>query len=337
MSKSPKSRKKSLADHAAHQLLGSAGLSVLGLLIVGALALSITLASPALRSGQLAAVLSAKLVDLTNNDRESDQLGTLTINPVLVAAAQAKADDMAKNEYFAHTSPAGLDSWHWFKQAGYSFSYAGENLAVDFTDSNDVNDAWLNSPTHRANILNGHFTEIGIATAKGTYQGHSTTFVVQMFGTPAKAAPIASASVPTNPTEPAMARTEAADTQVLGTSVAPAKQQVPKVAQVKKEVVAGDTTVQPAIPAEIAPAPTHYAPFWAGLVSSPRSLLRMVYILFALMLAVALIIRTRFELKHHHVKHVFAVLALLVLMTGLFMVADRFVFVAPVVGTGQSI
>lgn len=336
--RTPKPRKKTLADQAAHQLLGRAGLSVLGLLIVGTLALSISLASPALRSGQLAAVLSAKLVDLTNSDRESDQLGTLTVNPVLVAAAQAKADDMAKNEYFAHTSPSGLDSWHWFKQAGYSFSYAGENLAVDFTDSNDVNEAWLNSPTHRANILNGHFTEIGIATAKGTYQGHSTTFVVQMFGTPAKAAPIASASVPQNPTEPAIARTEAADTQVLGTSVSSVKPApAPKVAQVKKETVTGNTNVQPAAPTEIAPAPTHYAPFWANFVSAPRSLLRGVYIFFGLLLALALIIRTRFELKHHHVKHVFAVLALLVLMTGLFMVADRFVFVAPVVGTGQSI
>ena len=48
-------------------------------------------------------------------------------------AAQAKADDMATKGYFAHTSPDGKNSWYWFKQAGYTFTYAGENLALDFS------------------------------------------------------------------------------------------------------------------------------------------------------------------------------------------------------------
>jgi len=327
----------------APHLLGRAGLGIIGVFIVGVLGLSIVLASPSLRSGQLAAVVTARLVDLTNKDRASDTLATLTVSPVLTAAAQAKANDMAKKGYFAHTSPEGLDSWHWFKQEGYSFAYAGENLAVDFTDSDDVNRAWLDSPTHRANILNGHFTEIGIATAKGTYEGHSTTFVVQMFGTPAKPSPITEAVQPADPKELAVARTGASDeTQVLGASAEPV-QKTP--ASTKKiavsEPVAGAAAITEVVqkenPTSGVSVPDEYAPFWGRFAASPHSLLRTVYICFALLLAVALLMRTGFEFRKHHMKHVAAVLSLLILMSALFFVADRFVFLAPVVGTGQSI
>jgi hypothetical protein len=136
------------------------------------------------RIPNVAAVISSVLVELTNADRGAQGLGTLTVSPVLTAVAEAKAKDMAAKGYFAHTSPEGLTPWHWFKEKGYKFSYAGENLAVDFNESIDVERAWMNSPTHRANLVGTQFTEIGIATAQGTYQGRSTTFVVQVFGTP---------------------------------------------------------------------------------------------------------------------------------------------------------
>lgn len=320
-------------------MLGRVGIGILGVFILGVLGLSIALASPSLRSGQLAAVVSARLVDLTNKDRASDTLAQLTVSPSLTAAAQAKADDMAEKGYFAHTSPEGLDSWHWFKQEDYSFAYAGENLAVDFTDSDDVNQAWLDSPTHRANILNGHFTEIGIATAKGTFEGHSTTFVVQMFGTPSKPAPITESVQPADPEEIATARTNAADeTQVLGASVEPVKATpvAPKTVVVAEP--AQDTQVSPegaSVSGE--PAPAQYAPFWAPFAAAPHSLLRMVYIFLAICLMLALIVRTGFEFRKHHMKHVAGVVVLLLLMGVLFYAADRFVFLEPVVGTGQSI
>ncbi len=131
-----------------------------------------------------AAVLPAVLVDLTNTDREKNNLSELTINPVLVEAAKLKAQDMAKNGYFAHTSPSGLTPWHWMSMVNYNFIYAGENLAVDFNESVDVEQAWLNSPKHRANIMDSRFTEIGIATVDAVFEGKPTTFVVQMFGKP---------------------------------------------------------------------------------------------------------------------------------------------------------
>lgn len=131
------------------------------------------------------AVLPAVVVDLTNAKRADLALPTLTRNPVLDAAATLKAQDMAKNSYFSHDSPTGVTPWHWFNEAGYPFVHAGENLAVYFTDSGEVVNAWMNSPTHRANIVGSQYREIGVGTARGTYDGFETVFVVQMFGTQA--------------------------------------------------------------------------------------------------------------------------------------------------------
>lgn len=128
-------------------------------------------------------ILPAVIVDLTNDERSSEKIGTLTRSSILDKAANLKAQDMAKNEYFAHYSPTGVSPWYWFDQAGYDYLHAGENLAVHFTDSSDVVQAWMDSPSHRANIMNGDYTEIGIGTAKGEYKGQPTIYVVQLFGT----------------------------------------------------------------------------------------------------------------------------------------------------------
>jgi hypothetical protein len=133
----------------------------------------------------LSSVLPAVIVDLTNEERSADSLGTLKRNAVLDEAAKLKAADMAKNEYFAHYSPTGVSPWHWFDAVSYDYVHAGENLAIYFTDSKDVVDAWMASPSHRANILNGNYTEIGVGTAEGEYEGFHTVYVVQLFGTPA--------------------------------------------------------------------------------------------------------------------------------------------------------
>ncbi|MEO6536670.1 MAG: CAP domain-containing protein [Candidatus Paceibacterota bacterium] len=132
----------------------------------------------------LASVLPGVLTGLTNDDRVAANLGTLTNDPALTQAAQLAANDMAANGYFAHVSPDGKNPWYWLKQVGYQYSFSGQNLAVDFTDSQDVEQAWLNSPTHRANIMKAQYTNIGIAVANGQYEGKPVTFVVQYFATP---------------------------------------------------------------------------------------------------------------------------------------------------------
>lgn len=132
----------------------------------------------------VAAVLPAVVVDLTNEERTAVSATPLTRNTQLDEAARQKAHHMAENNYFAHYSPDGVSPWYWFDKVGYEYQYAGENLAVHFTDSEAVVKAWLNSPSHKENIINSAFTEIGVGTARGEYQGYDTVFVVQMFGTP---------------------------------------------------------------------------------------------------------------------------------------------------------
>jgi len=132
----------------------------------------------------VSSILPAVIVENTNNERNSEQLHILRHSTLLDTAAQKKAEDMSKNTYFAHYSPEGISPWYWFDEVGYSFVYAGENLAIHFADSNEVVDAWMESPTHRANILDGNYTEIGVGTAKGMYGGVPTVFVVQLFATP---------------------------------------------------------------------------------------------------------------------------------------------------------
>lgn len=132
-----------------------------------------------------AEIASSVLIDLTNESRIAYRQTPLIRNPKLDKAAEMKGQDMSSKGYFAHDSPEGVTPWYWFKQAGYTFLYAGENLAINFTDSSDVEEAWLNSPLHRANILNVEFREIGLATVKGVYNDYPTIYIVQMFGTPA--------------------------------------------------------------------------------------------------------------------------------------------------------
>ena len=130
----------------------------------------------------LAKISPAELVELTNIRREDRDIDTLQVDPELIAAAMMKAEDMADKGYFAHTSPDGVDPWHWFDEAGYDYQYAGENLAVNFSESYQVDRAWMRSPSHRENIINQKFEDIGIATATGEYKGDEATFVVQLFG-----------------------------------------------------------------------------------------------------------------------------------------------------------
>ena len=137
----------------------------------------------------LGAVLPGVLTALTNTDRTAIGVGALTQNTLLAAAAQQKANDMAAKGYFSHVTPDGKTPWYWLDQVGYKYTYAGENLAVNFSDSKDVEDAWMKSPTHHANLVKPQFTQIGIAVANGTYKGKDATFVVQFFGAPAKTTP----------------------------------------------------------------------------------------------------------------------------------------------------
>ena len=134
--------------------------------------------------GGMAAVLPAVLSNLTNEERKDQNLKTLTVNPTLNKAAKMKAEDMATKSYFAHTSPEGKTPWYWIEQVGYDYQYAGENLAINFSDSKDVTNAWMTSPTHKENIVKENYTEIGTGVSTGIYNGKETVFVAQIYANP---------------------------------------------------------------------------------------------------------------------------------------------------------
>ena len=128
-------------------------------------------------------IVSRVLIDLTNQERDNRQLPLLSYNSLLEKASYLKAEDMSSMGYFSHNSPTGVTPWHWFDVVGYDYQYAGENLAVNFSNSEEVSQAWMNSPLHRDNILNPNFKDIGISMRDANYENKNTIFVVQMFGT----------------------------------------------------------------------------------------------------------------------------------------------------------
>ena len=131
-----------------------------------------------------AAIYPAALNYLTNVERIKSGELALKENPLLDVAAKAKAEDMVARNYFAHISPDGKTPWYWFNQVGYPYLYAGENLAVHYSDSGQVTAAWMNSVTHKANILKQNYTEIGTAVATGTWNGLPSVYVVQLYASP---------------------------------------------------------------------------------------------------------------------------------------------------------
>ncbi len=125
-----------------------------------------------------------ELLKYTNQKRAEFGLPPLSMNTKLSKAAEAKAKDMFSKNYWAHVSPDGIQPWDFILNAGYDYSYAGENLAKNFTTSKEVVAAWYDSPSHRENLLSENYQDIGFAVVNGILDGYETTLVVQTFGKP---------------------------------------------------------------------------------------------------------------------------------------------------------
>ena len=134
---------------------------------------------------------SSSLLSGTNNQRVANGLGSLALSSQLNQAAQAKANDMMVHDYWAHNSPTGVTPWYWIGSVGYAYQTAGENLAYGFTTSSDTITGWMNSPGHRANILNGSFSQVGFGIVNApNYRGTGPqTIVVALYAQPIAAAP----------------------------------------------------------------------------------------------------------------------------------------------------
>ena len=145
---------------------------------------SVLSSKPTFVLGYATDIDSSSLFSLTNQQRAQAGQASLSLNSLLSQAAENKANDMFAKNYWAHNSPTGQTPWDFISASGYSYSAAGENLAKDFSTSNGVVTAWMNSPEHRANILNSSFRDVGFAVENGNLLGEPTTLVVAMYGTP---------------------------------------------------------------------------------------------------------------------------------------------------------
>src|SRR3989344_7797598 len=124
-----------------------------------------------------------RLIELTNIERQKNGLSPVSENSALDQAAELKAQNMFQENYWAHFAPSGKTPWDFISGAGYKFTYAGENLAKNFTSAEAVVAAWMASQTHRDNLLNSKYKDIGIAVVEGVLNGQKTTLIVQEFGT----------------------------------------------------------------------------------------------------------------------------------------------------------
>lgn len=126
----------------------------------------------------------------TNNERAKENLKPLTENEKLNISAQKKVNDMFDEQYFEHISPSGVGVSELGQSVDYEYIMIGENLALgNFKDDKALIQAWMNSPGHRANIMNKNYTEIGVYAMKSIFEGKKTWIAVQHFGIPQNLCP----------------------------------------------------------------------------------------------------------------------------------------------------
>ncbi len=281
-----------------------------------------------------AAVAADVLVDLTNESRIAYNQAPLVRSAMLDQVATLKAEDMAAEGYFAHTSPKGVTPWYWFQKVGYVFLYAGENLAINFTEAKDVEDAWLNSPTHRANLLNVNFKEIGLATVSGTYKDGPTIYVVQEFGTPATAKAVveeAKATTTTSVAETPVApkETKAETSPVLAVNTTLQEPEI-KGESIETETPATeDTTIVPVITTvdlaivkdtnnietTVQPVVETYSRWYDRLLFFGSDYVDSLYKIMLGIIIIALVTMLMIEVRKQHWKHIAFGLSLLLILT----------------------
>ena len=144
------------------------------------------------------------LLESTNSQRVANGQAALSLNNQLISAAQAKADDMVSRNYWSHNTPDGKEPWIFFDSAGYKYLKAGENLAYGFLTSDATVNGWMNSPSHKANLLDAAFVEVGFGFANSAnYQDTGNeTIVVAMYGKPQTLAAQANTTPPASQTAP---------------------------------------------------------------------------------------------------------------------------------------
>lgn len=164
---------------------------IVTLLAQSFLFLGITYPTVHVHAGEIS---TQKLLEYANIERRVAGLTELTVNTVLNDGAKLKAEHILQWQYWAHEGPPPVGNpqfrtpWDWFEAVEYEYKFAGENLAVDFASSEGVHKGWMNSPTHRENIMRPEYREVGFAILPGSFQGSQTILIIQLFGTQEQAA-----------------------------------------------------------------------------------------------------------------------------------------------------
>lgn len=169
------------------------------LLLITSMFLIALVRSPAQQINVLAfatEMSASNLLDITNQKRANNDAQSLEISPQLTEAAQAKAEDMAQRNYWSHVTPDNEQPWVFIEATDYQYIKAGENLAYGFLTSEQTINGWMNSPTHRDNMLDQSFQEVGFGFVNAVdYQGSSAeTIVVALYAQPVPDANSRSAS-----------------------------------------------------------------------------------------------------------------------------------------------
>lgn len=226
-----------------------------------------------------AAIVESTLIELTNQQRQSSGLPALKENLQLKQAALLKAQDMLERDYFSHYSPEGISPWYWLRISDYRYKIAGENLAIGFSDSEQVHQAWLVSPSHRTNLLNPNFQEIGIGVVRGDFQGKETTVVVQFLASPAVL-----------PTE--------VETKIAEEKIEAKEKEAEEIVGPLKEPVRGETVIS--APRPVLTKEKLMYQFLSFLSSDYHRLLQKIIYGFLLLIIFSLIINifVRFDIQH---------------------------------------
>ncbi len=270
------------------------------------------------------AIYPAVIADLTNTDRAQNGIAPLAWSETLEEAARLKAEDMANSGYFAHTSPTGVTPWFWLEQVEYEFIYAGENLAIDFTESDIVHQAWLDSPSHRDNVLGKNFTEIGIAAIDGNFSGRDTTFVVEFFGKPLRKVALAdtetiakeNSGAEENPGTPEVAGASAENKPSVNID---SLRVITSIDQVTEKLIAVENTKANKNIAADTPVTTEKMASWyTRLAIDPSNAIKTLYGIVLALLTISLSLLLKKEYEHHHTKHLVMGLALIALTGALF-------------------
>jgi hypothetical protein len=177
---------------------------------------------PLVTKASASALSSSDIVREINKERSARGLGALRLDSSLSTSADRRSQVLVNLGDLIHVSSVPGTSWPELVEAGYINTYAGENLALGLETADDLVREWMNSSSHRANLLSPDYTDIGIGITSGAYRSASSpvSYVVAFFSSERTTTPsVQSFSPPISVPPPLVSRPKVLDTKTTGTTV----------------------------------------------------------------------------------------------------------------------